>query len=451
MPNSINSAALERMQRRETATFLAEHPRSRQLAAQTEAHFLYGVPLHWMQDWATPVPLFVREAHGARFTCVDGREYADFCLGDTGAMFGHSPAPVARAIAAQAGRGLTTMLPGEDAAEVGRLLAETFGLPYWQLATTASDANRFVLRWARAVTGRKHIVVFDGCYHGTVDDTLVDLVDGRARYRDSLLGQAYDLTQYTRVVDFNDLVALEVALADSDVACVITEPALTNVGMVLPETGFLDGVRRLTRAHGSLLVVDETHTISNGRGGACRAWKIEPDFLVVGKAIASGLPCAVYGFTAEMADRMVDAKAAAAPGHSGIGTTLSGNALTLAALRANLSEVMTDAAYAHMLPLAAHLAQGLRAAIAQFSLPWSVTQIGARAEFQFRATPPRNGREAEAAFDAPLERAIHLYLLNRGVLITPFHNMVLVCPDTSRDDVDRLLNSFAACLAELSA
>jgi glutamate-1-semialdehyde 2,1-aminomutase len=451
MPNSISTSVLEKMQRREAATFLAEHPRSRQLAAQTQPHFLYGVPLHWMQDWSTPVPLFVREAQGARFTCVDGRQYDDFCLGDTGAMFGHSPKPVAQAIAAQAGRGLTTMLPGEDAAEVGRLLADAFGLPFWQLATTASDANRFVLRWARAATGRKQIVVFDGCYHGTVDDTLVDLVDGRPRCRDSLLGQAYDLTQFTRVVDFNDLAALEATLADGQVACVITEPALTNVGMVLPEPGFLDGVRRLTRTHGSLLVIDETHTISSGRGGASRAWNIEPDLLVVGKAIAGGLPCAVYGFTADVADRMVRAKAAAPPGHSGIGTTLSGNPLTLAALRANLSEVMTEAAYARMLPLAEHLAQGLRAVIAEFALPWSVTQIGARAEFQFRATPPRNGREAEAAFDAPLERAIHLYLLNRGVLITPFHNMTLVCPETGTDAVEHLVGAFTACLAELTA
>ena len=449
MPAAIIAATLQDIHRRESAVFLAEHPQSRALAAQTAPHFLYGVPLHWMHDWATPTPLFVREASGASFTCVDGRVYADFCLGDTGAMFGHSPAPVARAIAAQAARGLTTMLPTADAAEVGRLLTEKFALPFWQLATTASDANRYALRWARAVTGRRHIVVFDGCYHGTVDDTLVDLVDGVVHTRASLLGQAHDVSQFTRVVDFNDLAALEAALADRQVACVITEPALTNVGMVLPEAGFLEGVRRLTRKYGSLLLIDETHTISSGPGGAARALGIQPDLLVIGKPIAGGLPCAVYGFTAELAERMLRAKNAAPPGHSGIGTTLTANAMTMAALRANLAEVMTPAAYARMLPLAETLADGLRAVIARFSLPWSVTQIGARAEFQFRPQPPRNGREAEAAFDPLLERVIHLYLLNRGVMITPFHNMTLVCPDTSAEAIELLLRVFEACLAEI--
>jgi glutamate-1-semialdehyde 2,1-aminomutase len=449
MSSSINAAVLQPLCLREAASFLATHVQCQAMAARTAEHFLYGVPMHWMSDWSSPIPLFVREAHGAHFTCVDGHEYADFCLGDTGAMFGHSPAPVARAIAAQAARGLTVMLPSADAVEAGKLLAEHFGLPYWQMATTATDANRFVLRWARAVTGRKHIVVFNGCYHGTVDDTFIDLVGGRPARRDSLLGQVYDIAEYTRVVEFNDLAGLEAALADNQVACVITEPALTNIGMVLPQPGFLEGVRELTRRNGSLLVLDETHTISTGPGGAGRAWGIAADFLVIGKPIAGGLPCAVYGFSAEMAERMRKAKNAAPPGHSGIGTTLSGNALSLAALRANLAEVMTPSAYQRMLPLAERLAAGLRAAIHCHDLPWCVTQIGARCEFQFRHQPPQNGSEAEAAFDPLLERALHLYLLNRGVLITPFHNMTLVCPETSANDVDRLLNAFDRCLDEI--
>jgi glutamate-1-semialdehyde 2,1-aminomutase len=449
MSSSINAAVLEPLLHREQMAFLAAHSQCQAMAAATAEHFLYGVPMHWMSDWSTPITLFVREANGARFTCVDGHEYADFCLGDTGAMFGHSPAPVAKAIAAQASRGLTVMLPSADAVEVGRLLAERFDLPYWQMATTATDANRFVLRWARAVTGRKHIVVFNGCYHGTVDDTLIDLVGGHPTRRDSLLGQVYDVAEYTRVVEFNDLAGLEAALADNQVACVITEPALTNIGMVLPQPGFLEGVRELTRRHGTLLVLDETHTISTGPGGAGRAWGITADFLVIGKPIAGGLPCAVYGFSIEMAERMRNAKNAAPPGHSGIGTTLSGNALSLAALRANLAEVMTPVAYQRMLPLAERLAAGLRAAIQRHDLPWCVTQIGARCEFQFRPQPPQNGSEAEAAFDPLLERAIHLYLLNRGILITPFHNMTLVCPETSCNDVDLLLTAFTRCLDEI--
>ena len=447
----ISPERLDFLQRREVDTFIAAHPRSRALAEETRHHFLYGVPLHWMNDWATPVPLFVEQAQGARFTCVDGQEYDDFCLGDSAAMFGHSPAPVARAIASQSARGLTCMLPSTDAAEVGRLLAMQFGLPYWQLATTASDANRFVLRWARAVTGRKQIVVFDGCYHGTVDDIFVDLVDGHPVTRTSLLGQAYDMTQYTRVVDFNDLTALEAALSDQQVACVMTEPALTNVGMVLPEPGFLEGVRAMTQRYGTLLVVDETHTISTGPGGACRAWELEPDMLVIGKPVAGGFPCAVYGFTADLAERMKQAKNAAPPGHSGIGTTLTGNALSLAALRANLSEVMTVQAYAAMGSVAEHLVEGWATAIAARRLPWSVTRLGARSEFQFCATPPKNGHEAKQAFAPALERLIHLYLLNRGIMITPFHNMTLVCPETSRAAVERLHSHFSACLDEILA
>ncbi|HNH12424.1 MAG TPA: aspartate aminotransferase family protein [Rhodocyclaceae bacterium] len=435
----------------EAQRFVALHPRSVALAEPTARHFLFGVPMHWMNDWSPPTPLFAACAQGARFTCADGIEHADFCLGDTGAMFGHSPPPVAAALARQAARGYTTMLPSEDAAAVGELLTERFGLPFWQLALTATDANRFVLRWARAVTGRKQIVVFNGCYHGTVDDVFVDLVDGKPAQRDSLLGQAHDLRQFTRVVEFNDIAALEAALADGQVACVITEPALTNIGMVLPAPGFLDAVRELTQRHGSLLVFDETHTISTGLGGWTRTYGPTPDMLVLGKPVAGGLPCAVYGFNADLAERMRRAKAEAPPGHSGIGTTLSGNMLGIAALRANLAEVMTGDAYATMLPLAERLAAGLREIIARHRLPWCVTRVGARCEFQFCSTAPRNGSEAGAADDHELSQAIHLALLNRGAMITPFHNMMLVCPATTGADIDHLLAAFDAVLDRLTA
>lgn len=444
--NASQGQRLIDLREREARRFLDQHPASRALAGQCAAHFLYGVPLHWMHDWSTPTPLFVREAQGAHFICADGHDYADFCLGDSAAMFGHSPPPVASAIAAQAQRGLATMLPSTDAAGVGLLLSERFGLPCWQLATTASDANRFLLRWARAVTGRRHILVFDGCYHGTVDDCLVDLGADGTHNRASLLGQVHDLSAYTRVVEFNDLAAVEAALADGQVACVLTEPALTNIGMVPPLPGFLAGVQALCRRHGSLLIMDETHTLSSGPGGACQAWGIEPDALVIGKAIAGGLPCAVYGFSADLATRMRLVKDAAPPGHSGIGTTLSGNPLSLAALRANLAEVMTEAAYAHMLALAEQLAEGLRAIIHSHHLDWCVTQLGARAELQFRAQTPRSGREAEAAFQPALERYLHLYLINRGVMITPFHNMTLVSPATQDADVERLLTAVDGAL-----
>ena len=433
----------------ERARFSADHPQSHALSERARQHLLFGVPMHWMSDWSTPFALHVREAAGAHLTDVDGHRLVDFCLGDTGAMFGHAPAPVALALAHQATRGTTTMLASEDAAWIGEELARRFALPMWQFAMTASDANRFLLRWVRAATGRRTLVVFNGCYHGTVDDVFVDLVDGQPRQRDSLLGQVHDLTTHTRVVEFNDLPALERALVAGDVACVLAEPVMTNIGMVLPDPGFWVEAQRLIRSHGACLILDETHTISSGPGGYAREHGLAPDALVFGKPIAGGVPCAVYGFSAELAERAMRAKRNAPPGHSGIGTTLTANMLALAAMRATLAEVMTTDAYAHMLPLAKSLADGLRNVIARHGLPWCVTQVGARSEFQFAAVPPRNGSEAGATLDAELEQIVHLYLLNRGVLITPFHNMMLVCPQTSPADVQRLLAAFDACLAEI--
>lgn len=444
----LDPARLAALRQRESAHYVRHHPRSQALARRAAQHLLFGVPLHWMSDWSMPFALHLAHAQGARITDVDGHGYTDFCLGDTGAMFGHSPAPVARAVAAQAARGLTTMLPGEDGVWVAEELARRFGLPVWQFALSASDANRFAIRWARALTGRPQLLVFNGCYHGTVDDVFVDLHDGRARTRDSLLGQVVDLTRSTRSVEFNDLAALEAALADGQVACLMAEPVMTNIGMVLPEPGFWAAAQALCRRHGTLLLIDETHTISSGPGGYAGAHGLQPDLLVLGKPVAGGVACAVYGFSADAARRAEAAKRSAPPGHSGIGTTLTANLLTLAAMRAQLAEVMTDAAYAHMLRLAERLADGLRALIVRHRLPWCVTQVGARTEFQFSPRPPRNGSQAGAILDPALEQTIHLYLLNRGLVITPFHNMMLVCPDTDAADVDRLVAAIDAFAVE---
>lgn len=449
--HGLNWDKAQAVLQRERSAFATKMPRSRDLSAQAGQHLLFGVPMHWMNDWSTPFSLYVEAAKGARFRDVDGHEYVDFCLGDTGAMFGHAPEAVGRALAAQAQKGFTTMLPSEDAPWVAGELARRFGLPYWQFAMTASDANRFVIRWARAATGRSKVLIFNGCYHGTVDDVFVDLIDGAPVQRDSLLGQVYDLKQHTKVVEFNDLAALEAALQDGDVACVLAEPALTNIGMVLPDQGYWEAAQALIRRHGSLLAIDETHTISTGVGGYTRAFGLQPDIIVIGKPIGGGVPCAAYGFSAELAQRVQAAKRAAPPGHSGIGTTLTANMLSMAAMRANLAEVMTEAAYAHMFQLAERLASGLREVIARYQLPWCVTQVGARTEFQFCTTPPRNGSEAAQILDSELEQIIHLYLLNRGQLITPFHNMILVCPDTTATDVYKLISCFADFVAETVA
>jgi glutamate-1-semialdehyde 2,1-aminomutase len=441
--------AVAAMATRERERFSTANPRSRQLGEQARGAWVDGVPMHWMLDWGSPFPLFVAGARGNRLRDVDGHDYIDFCLGDTGAMFGHAPPALAAVLAEQAANGLTTMLPAEETAAVGEMLATRFGLPFWQMATTASDANRFALRWARGITGRDKILVFNHSYHGAVDETFVRLRDGAAVHRPGLIGQSIDLTRTTKVVEFNDLEALNAALRDSDVAAVLCEPALTNIGIVLPEPGFHEALRSLTRAYGTLLIIDETHTISAGPGGYTKAHGLQPDFLTLGKAIAGGLPCAVYGCTADMTTRMKMLQRRAEPGHTGMGTTLSGNALAMRAMRAMLDEVMTDGAYERMLALSARLADGLTAEIGRHGLPWSVTRLGARAEFAFAAPPPRSGAEASQAMQPATDQALHLYLLNRGIALTPFHNMTLICPQTSEADVDRLVVVFGEALDEL--
>jgi len=447
----IAEAKARGLYERERERFAATRPKSRALAEAAKRHLHNGVPMSWMTDWASPYPIFAREASGAHIRDVDGNDYVDFCLGDTGSMFGHSPAPVVRALRDYADRGITYMLPTEDAVVVGEQLAHRFGLPFWQIATTATDANRFVLRLARGVTGRPRILVFNGCYHGTVDDTYLRLIDGKQQPRPGLIGQAQDLTAIAKVVEFNDLQGLEGALSKGDIAAVICEPVMTNIGMVQPAPDFHTHLRALTRQYGTLLVIDETHCISTGPGGYTHAHRLEPDFLTLGKPIAGGIPCAVYGFTAEVAERIRKVTPKVDHGHTGIGTTLSANALSLRLIRVNLEEVMTPAASAHMERLSGELADGLAGIIRERRLPWHVTRVGARAEFVFTAKPPRNGSEAEAGLIAPLERTIHLYLINRGVMIAPFHNMTLCCPATTPADVARLHDAFAACLDELTA
>ncbi len=444
------SAKRQLMSQQELTRFITTHPTSQTLAAQAAPHWLFGVPLHWMNDWSTPFALQVVSAQGAQLTDADGQSYVDFCLGDTGAMFGHAPPAVVAAVQREVAQGCTTMLSGEDVAWVGAELARRFGLPVWQSALSASDANRFLLRWVRAATGRKKLLVFNGCYHGTVDDVFVDLVDGQPRQRDSLLGQVHDLTAHTVVIEFNDLPALEAALKGGDIACVLAEPVMTNIGMVLPQPGFWEAAQALIHQHGTLLVLDETHTFSSGPGGYAQANGLQPDALVFGKPIAGGLPCAVYGMSAELAARATQAKRDAPAGHSGIGTTLTANRLTMAAMRATLAEVATPAAFEQMISLCGQLADGLRACITRHQLPWCVTQVGARCEFQFGSTPPQNGTQAEAMFDPELEHLIHLALLNRGVLITPFHNMLLCSPATTAADVARMLAAFDEVLTQLA-
>ncbi|MBA3448845.1 MAG: aspartate aminotransferase family protein [Pseudaminobacter sp.] len=447
----IPLARISALREREAVAFRRARRKTEAAVGKGLAGFFDGVPMHWMNDWPTPFPILVDNAKGATITDIDGNELADFCLGDTGSMFGHSPKPVARAIRRQSRRGLTYMLPTNDALAIGRRLAERFGLPQWQIATTASDANRFALRVARAVTGREKILVFNGCYHGAVDETFVRLENGRATNKPGLAGQFRDLTEATKVVEFNDLAGLEQALAANDVACVITEPVLTNCCMVLPDPGFHDGLRGLTCHTGTLLLIDETHTISTGPGGYTRKHGLEPDLFVLGKPVAGGVPASIWGMSEDVAARYAAYNRDKQPGYSGIGTTLSANPLQFAAMRATLEEVMTDANYAHMEKLAGRLEAGLGAAIERHHLPWHVMRVGARVEFICAPGPLRNGTEAEASHASGLEAAIHVALVNRGCLIAPFHNMMLVSPATKKRQVDRLIAAFGDIAAKLAA
>lgn len=440
---AIDRQKLETALARELARFRAEHPRSLALHARAHAHLQDGVPMGWMVRWAGAAPLFLQRAEGARCWDVDGREYVDLCLGDTGAMTGHAPPAAVEALRVQLGRGLTAMLPSEDALAVSGELARRFGLPLWQFASTATDANRFVIRMARHVTGRPKVLVFNWCYHGTVDEAFATLdAAGRVVPRPGNLGPPVDPALTTRVVEWNDAAALERALAHGDVACVLAEPAMTNVGIVPPEPGFHAALRELTRRSGTLLVLDETHTLCAGPGGCTAAWGLSPDAVTVGKAVASGVSAAAYGFTEDFADRFRRKAAVDLADTGGIGGTLAGNAFALAAMRVTLSSVLTEEAYARMFPLAERWARGVEEVVAAHRLPWIVKRLGARAEYWFRGAPPRNGGEAIAAVDPLLERYLHLAALNRGVLLTPFHNMALMGPATAAADVDRHTAAF---------
>lgn len=449
----IDRTRLAALIERERATLAARTPRSWELAERANAHMIGGVPMQWMQIWAGQHALFFERAKGNRITDVDGNELLDFCLGDTGAMAGHSPEATVAAVRRRLDElgGVTTMLPTEDAIWVADDLARRFGMDKWTFALTATDANRWVLRTARQLTGRPKVLIMSYCYHGSVDETIIALEDGVPMSKPGNVGPQVDPALTTRVVEFNDLAMLERELAHGDVACVLAEPALTNMGIVLPDPGYWEAATRLIKAAGALLVIDETHTFSAGPGGCTQAWDLEPDIVTMGKSIAGGVPIGAYGVTAE-----VDARITADPmgdyvDTGGVGGTLAGNALSMAAARGTLEHVLTEEAFARMCDLGTRMLAGMQDVIDRHALPWVVAGLGARAEFRFCADMPRNGTESHDAHDADVEEWLHLVTLNNGILVTPFHNMCLVCPDTTAADVDRLLAVLDAAAEELRA
>jgi glutamate-1-semialdehyde 2,1-aminomutase len=448
--SAIDRPRLAELLDRELAAFAEARPRARAFHERAQRSLVGGVPMPWMMRWAGGFPVVLAEARGARVVDVDGHEYVDLCLGDTGAMTGHSPAAVVEAATRQAARGITTMLPVEDAAWVGEELARRFGVGKWLFTLSATDANRAALRLARQVTGRPKVLVYSYSYHGTVDESFaVRAADGSTVSRAGNVGPPVDPAQTTVAVEFNDLGQLRAALATGAVACVLAEPAMTNMGIVLPDDGYHDALRSLTREHGTLLIIDETHTLSASPGGCTAAWGLEPDLLTVGKAIGGGVPCGALGIADELLERVLADAEADYEDTGGVGGTLAGNALSVAAMRAALGEVLTDEAYARTVPLAARFCAGFEDVVAARGIGWQVTQLGARAEYRFTAEPARNGTEAHEASDPELERFLHLHALNRGVMLTPFHNMALMSPATTEADVDRHTVVLAEALDDL--
>eukprot|EP00977_Amphora_coffeiformis_P016594 scaffold5169_cov172-Amphora_coffeaeformis.AAC.25 len=438
--STINRSRLTQLLKEEERLFHKNHPKSYELYQRARKSLHGGVPMLWMIRWAGSFPVFVQQARGAHFTDVDGNSYIDFCLGDTGAMTGHSPASTTRAIQEQCQDkgGITLMLPFEDVIWVGEELQRRFGLPYWQFALTATDANRFALRMARLITGRPKILVFNYCYHGSVDETFITLDDvtGRPMSRPNNMGPQVDPTITTKVIEFNDIAALEAALKDQDVAAVLAEPVMTNIGIIHPDPGYHQALREITKKYGTYLIIDETHTICTGPGGYTAQMGLEPDFFTLGKPIAGGVPAAVYGFTESVSQAFAAKLELDEADVGGIGGTLAGNALSIAAMKATLQHVLTQEFYDKATQLQERYTAGVESVIREFSLPWIVKQLGNRSEYWFQPTPPKNGGQAHAAVDPELDRYMHLFALNRGILMTPFHNMALVSPETTPKDVD---------------
>ena len=446
----INRSTLAALRKVEDQRFLETHKKSGELFAKAKDSMPNGVPMSWMSKWPGAYPVFVEEAKGAGFVDVDGNTYIDFCLGDTGSMTGHSPEATVSAIREQVGRGLSAMLPTKDAAAVSTELAKRFGVPLWQFTVSATDANRHVIRYSRLITKKSKIIVIDRCYHGSVDETFATLdSSGKTVSREGNIGAPIELDKTTRVVPFNDLDAMKNALQQNDIAAILMEPAMTNVGIVLPEDGYLKGVEKLAKEYGAKLIIDETHTISVGPGGMTAQLGLKPDFLTIGKAIGGGFPTGAFGMSSEIAQAIKSQVELEVIDTGGVGGTLAANALSLAAMRATLTKVLTEENFEKMIKLGTRWADGVEKVIEKYKLPWSVNRLGARAEYMFSANSPKNGREAADAGDFELEQYIHLRMLNDGFLITPFHNMALISPDTTAEDVDAHTLAFDKMCGEL--
>jgi glutamate-1-semialdehyde aminotransferase len=438
MSSFYDQTRLEQLFSNELELFVKTHPKSKKLHEKAAGPMMNGVPMSWMKKWPGPYPVYVASAKGAHFTDVDGNDYVDFCLGDTGAMVGHSPDASVAAIKKQLDKGITFMLPTDDAAVAAQTLADRFGLEKWQFTLTATDANRHIIRYARHVTGRKKIMIHDYCYHGTVDETFANLDEqGNTISRSNNIGAPVDLGDTTWVVPFNDLAAAERAFSSGEIAAALIEPAMTNIGIVLPEPGYLEALRELATKYDVILIHDETHTLSEGVGGMTRRRNLRPDAVILGKTIGAGIPAGAFGMSTALAERVAESVHLEHVDIGGVGGTLAGNALSMAAIRATLTEVLTEEAFEKMEKISIEWTRAVQEVIDEFNVPWQVSQLGCRAEYSFRSTAPKTGKEAADADDFALQQYLQLHAINRGVLMTPFHNMALISPETTLEDVNR--------------
>lgn len=452
LPAHVDRDRVAALERRENERFVAERPRSMALLERARRTMPRGVPMSWMDDLYEHPPVFVDAGRGASLTDVDGHTYLDMYLADMSAFCGHAPPAVVEAVGRRMASGNQFLMPGEDAIVVAEHLADRYGLPKWQFTLSATQANIEVIRLARAATGREIVVVFDGKYHGHLDTTLVVLEDGEVIPEEH--GLPSSITGQARIVPFNDVDALVAALAPRDVALVLAEPAMTNAGFILPEPGFHGALRRLTREAGTLLAIDETHTLVTAHGGLTREYGLEPDMLTVGKSIAAGVPLGAYGMTEETAAHIAPPPgghlvSGEAVDQVSTGGTLFANALSMAAGRSALLEVLTEGAFEQASELGARMAEGLRAAIVASGLRWSVVQHGAHATYFFGDPPPRNAAESRALDDPQLRALIRVWLANRGVWESGWWLGPTVSLAHTTVDVDRYVALFGACLADI--
>ena len=436
----LDRARINELHAAELTRFRRDRPRTMAMIARARAHMPNGVPMAWMAS-DNDQAVYIDHGHGAGFTDLDGFGYLDFNASDMAMFCGHANPAIVAAAQAQVARSTQFLLPTEASVEVAEELARRYPVPQWQFTLSATQANTEAIRLARAATGRDVIVLFQGHYHGHFEEGLVDLKDGQAAAVQR--GLSKGVTGRVRIAQFNDPDKLRAALEPGDVALVLTEPAMTNtVHLLLPEPGWHDGLRALTREHGTLLAIDETHTHVVGPGGATGLWQLRPDMVTIGKAVAGGLPMGAYGVTAELGEQLDAARNVATGG------TLFGNPLSAAAARAALTQVLVADAYAHTTALGGQLADGIEAAIGAVGLPWTVIRLGPRSG-QWYGPRPRTGAQAYGLTDDLLTRLIRIWLANRGVWeALPGAGPTVPVPATPAD-VDRYVAAYGELLARL--